>query len=253
MVANDKEAKKSAKSKSSDYQFEDEFGSDDIEGNEESFIDDGVNEGKSVSGNLNWFQKNKRLASALVAVVVLLLGYSLFSSNKNKTSSQIYKQPTARVSQVNNDQLLRTRSAVEQNQQKVNKLSSTLADNTQSVQQLQQQVSDLHNEIIELKTSLVGVNQALSAETDRLQSLSSEVSKPGLKRVAKKAVVHYPVYHLKAIVPGRAWIQAANGDDTTVRIGDRVAGYGRVVTISPDNGAVAMSSGKIITYGTTDS
>jgi hypothetical protein len=61
------------------------------------------------------------------------------------------------------------------------------------------------------------------------------------------------VYHLKALIPGRAWLQTREGATATVTLGDRLPGYGIIQTINTDSGIVTTSSGNVIVYGPKDS
>jgi intracellular multiplication protein IcmG len=61
-----------------------------------------------------------------------------------------------------------------------------------------------------------------------------------------------PIYHIKAIVPGRAWLETGSGRTTTVRVGNKLSGYGTVTYISARDGLVILSSGEVIQYGIND-
>ena len=59
-------------------------------------------------------------------------------------------------------------------------------------------------------------------------------------------------YHLKAILPGRAWVESSEGEAETVSVGDSIENYGQVTAIDPDQGIVSTASGKMIRYGERD-
>lgn len=65
------------------------------------------------------------------------------------------------------------------------------------------------------------------------------------QRVAKPRVY----YVLRALVPGRAWLQSGNGDAFTVKVGDLLYGLGKVTRIEADTGKVVTSSGWVINFG----
>ena len=59
-------------------------------------------------------------------------------------------------------------------------------------------------------------------------------------------------YTVQAIIPGRAWLRAKNGDTVTVAEGDDIKGIGRVTKIDPYDGVVEVNvQGRSVslTYG----
>lgn len=48
-------------------------------------------------------------------------------------------------------------------------------------------------------------------------------------------------YSVQAIIPGRAWLRANNGDTVTVAEGDEIKGVGRVTKIDPYDGVVELN------------
>lgn len=59
-------------------------------------------------------------------------------------------------------------------------------------------------------------------------------------------------YSVRAIVPGRAWIESPNGYKFSISVGDRVLGYGTVTQINADYGEVTFDGGDVIKYGSDD-
>jgi intracellular multiplication protein IcmG len=88
-------------------------------------------------------------------------------------------------------------------------------------------------------------------------SIQDEMQKAREKEQAQKKatqkVIKIPIYHVRAIVPNRAWLESDDGNTVTVKVGDRIYGYGKVELISPKQGMVVTSSGAIIQYGENDS
>lgn len=61
------------------------------------------------------------------------------------------------------------------------------------------------------------------------------------------------LYVVRAIVPGRAWIEGSIGGGAfTVMEGDRIPGTGIVAKVDAENGEVTMDTGEVIKYGTDD-
>ncbi len=55
-------------------------------------------------------------------------------------------------------------------------------------------------------------------------------------------------YIVQAIIPGRAWLKANNGQIITVGLGDMIPGFGKVTLIDPQNGFVRTDAGLTINY-----
>jgi intracellular multiplication protein IcmG len=143
-------------------------------------------------------------------------------------------QQTLAVETPNNTDVQRLTMQNQANQQSIASMQS-------QIQQMQTQMSDLTNTISALGTQIqVLANEIKAISTDRAVSGRSISTNPGI------------VYHLKALVPGRAWIQSPDGAATTVTLGDRLPGYGIIQMINTDQGIVTTSSGAIIQYGTKD-
>ncbi|HAF87135.1 MAG TPA: type IV secretion protein IcmG, partial [Legionellales bacterium] len=60
-------------------------------------------------------------------------------------------------------------------------------------------------------------------------------------------------YYIKAVIPGRAWLIAANGSTLTVSEGTNIKGYGMVKLIDSTQGRILTSSGRVIRFSQQDS
>lgn len=126
----------------------------------------------------------------------------------------------------------------------------------QQVQQNQVQIQQLQTSVQQLQTS---VGQMSNQMTTMAKSVTSMAAQPlsapvpkvvyTVRRIAPKP----PVYTVRAVVPGRAWLeQAKTGATLTVRTGDRVKGYGVITGINSRAGIVSTSSGRVIRFGPND-
>lgn len=135
--------------------------------------------------------------------------------------------------------------------------SNTLAELMQQNQNNQQAIAALQNQMQLLQTQLLQITNSLTTLTNQIQVVAEEVKAVSLDRsLMGRGLSFRPagkIYHLKALVPGRAWLQTAGGETTTVTIGDRLPGYGIVQMINTQQGIVTTSSGAIIGYGAKDS
>jgi intracellular multiplication protein IcmG len=155
-------------------------------------------------------------------------------------------------------------------QAQVQSLSEQNAKDTTQIQSVQADVARLNDTMNQLQLSLNTLNQSLASLSTDVTTIKTS---PDNKVVscgcgacgcgAKEAPVKHRhvrryygpgiVYHLKAVVPGRAWIQSNTGMLTTVKVGDSLSGYGVVKAINATQGWVGTSSGRIIQYGPYDS
>ena len=73
------------------------------------------------------------------------------------------------------------------------------------------------------------------------------------EQVTQVRPVRTGLYVVRAIVPGRAWIEGSIGGGVfTVMEGDRIPGTGIVIKVDAENGEVTMDTGEVIKYGTDD-
>lgn len=130
----------------------------------------------------------------------------------------------------------------------------------QEVESNREQLAELSSSLIQSQQSIENLNKNVSALISSLQEIDKKIpplpSKeihPAVKKAmkanaAKKKMI---VYHVKAIVPDRAWLESQDGDTVSVRVGDPLDGYGSVQAISPRQGIVVTSSA-VIRYGNND-
>jgi hypothetical protein len=116
---------------------------------------------------------------------------------------------------------------------------------TESVNKTQSTLDAMQNKIDDLTQS---VNQ-LSVQNESLKAM---MHKPKVKKIVKHVAQKMESYHIKAIVPGRVWLESDSGKVVTLRVGDSLAGYGMIQLISPQQGLVMTSSGMAIQYGVND-
>lgn len=119
----------------------------------------------------------------------------------------------------------------------------------------QQTIANLQAQVQQLQSQLGDMTNTISSLGSQIQILVNEIRAIGLDRAVagrSTAITQGIVYHLKALVPGRAWLEAPNGRATTVTIGDRLPGYGIIQMINTNQGIVTTSSGAVIEYGPKD-
>jgi intracellular multiplication protein IcmG len=129
----------------------------------------------------------------------------------------------------------------------------------QQINTEQSNLASVSNQINDLQSSISNVDSKISSLTASLQAMADIVAKQQASLAAKQAkqkainAAPKPIYYVKAMVPGRAWITTGNGETLTVSLGNNLPGYGRVEVIDPTQGTLITSSGAIIGYSPGDS
>lgn len=133
---------------------------------------------------------------------------------------------------------------------------------------VEQQASNNQAAIDKLTTQVTDMQTTLNTLTDRLSALSTTIETINTRLEAQAAAeaaakarllvrrvhrVPAPVYFVKAMVQGRAWLITGSGHIITVRVGDDLPGYGTVRSIDHSQGIITLSSGAIIGYSPGDS
>lgn len=126
------------------------------------------------------------------------------------------------------------------------------AGQNQSVMALQAHVSSLSNQLQMLtqQMEILACNPGALCPKAKKEALIPEKQYSVKKR---RRVVAQQVYHVKAVIPGRAWLESNFGNTTSVKVGDSLKNYGYIVSINTNTGNVDTSSGRVIKYGPNDS
>lgn len=144
--------------------------------------------------------------------------------------------------------------------QKVSAIDQSQQNVTAEVNSLGQQVSAVNNSMNNLNTQISNLNQVITNLSNQVVKQSEEISvlmtrsEPKRPKIVLHRVHTRPVvYHIQAVIPGRAWLIGTNGSTLTVREGTVVAGYGTVKLIDAMQGRIVTSSGHIIRFSQKDS
>ena len=161
-------------------------------------------------------------------------------------------------------QLKQLIQARKQQQQSHHQQQQSHNENIQSdIKAIRQQNSKILNELgkgqFGNQTSIMQINNHLKNLNKKINQVSAELAK--LKNVHTKTSSNnnnaassannqqnHQGYFVEAVIPGRAWLQAADGTTTTVSKGDTLPGYGKVKSINSYSGTVKTTRG-LIPYG----
>jgi len=135
------------------------------------------------------------------------------------------------------------------------------------LQVLSQEMESNREQIAELSSSFMQMQKTMDSLNKNIALLSTTVGDFGAKmqqisdnspKATKKTKVFpkrknkLPLYHVKAIIPERVWLESDSGETVSLKVGDNLSGYGVVQAIDPKEGIVTTSSA-VIRYGENDS
>lgn len=129
----------------------------------------------------------------------------------------------------------------------------------QEQRELQSHLQAFDSELSDIKSTLADVNSRLDNMNEQTQMLTTQQEaflqkqqKAETKRAKRKKAAPKPIYYVRAIIPGRVWLTLQDGSTLTLGVGDKLAGYGVITVIDPNQGTITLSSGAIIGYNPDD-
>lgn len=129
-------------------------------------------------------------------------------------------------------------------QSDIDQLNTTISTQQQNMDQMQNSINTLQESVTTLNATINDLSQKL---TEAVNKMPEKRVKPIAKPMAI-AQPPRPTYTIRALVPGRAWLQASDGQTITVVNGDQVPAYGSVQDIDLNAGQVVLTDGTIIGY-----
>lgn len=124
---------------------------------------------------------------------------------------------------------------------------------------LQSQLQTFDSDLSDIKSTLADLNSRLGDMNEQTQLLRTQQEaflqkqkKAETKLTEIKKSAPKPIYYVRAIIPGRVWLTLQDGSTLTLGMGDKLAGYGVITAIDPNQGTITLSSGAIIGYNPDD-
>jgi len=117
---------------------------------------------------------------------------------------------------------------------------------TMQTKSMQAQIQSLNTRVADMEAQ---INQLVQVLTRRNQNVSNPNSGSSMNGMPSSSVQHERspevkvAYNVQAIIPGRAWLKAENGETLTVAEGDLIRNVGRVTKIDPYDGVVEINTG----------
>jgi uncharacterized membrane-anchored protein YhcB (DUF1043 family) len=125
--------------------------------------------------------------------------------------------------------------------------------------ELQSHLQAFDSDLSDIKTTLADLNSRLADINEQIQTLHTQQEtflqkqqKAETKVAERKKSAPKPIYYVRAIIPGRVWLTLQDGSTLTLGMGDKLAGYGVITAIDPNQGTITLSSGAIIGYNPDD-
>ncbi len=144
-------------------------------------------------------------------------------------------------------------------QQKMSALELGQQSVRSEVSSVNSQLGGLTTNLGTLTAQIEQLNQTIASLTTKVAEQSQDIARLTAVRKAPKPrplarkMIQTTKYYIQAVIPGRAWLIAANGSTLTVREGTAVPGYGVIKLIDPNQGRVLTSSGQVIRFSQEDS
>jgi len=136
--------------------------------------------------------------------------------------------------------------------QKIAKVETDIQQDKVRLNNLDNNVSAMQENIATIDKNIKQVSSILQQEITQVEQLRKLAYKP-IKRHRASKKPSLIKYHIRALVPDQAWIESENGKySRTVKVGDKLAGYGAVEYILYKEGMILMSNGAYIQYGEND-
>lgn len=215
-------------------------------------------EGRTESLIPNWARDPKILSMAILSgmffyLVTHLLSYALGErTDKNASKPNVTEVSNAKISEISSrieQDKNNTKEKLSTFSQTVKNLSDDAKYNARNVGTNSSRITKLETDINNNTQQISEMNSSIIELTKSLEELKKNLSKPKIKKIAaKKIEIKLQTYHLRAMVSGRAWVEGEHGDYFTVKIGDMLPTYGRIVYMDDDTGIIKTTSGRDIKY-----
>jgi intracellular multiplication protein IcmG len=216
------------------------------------------------------------IAAVVLVLVIIFIVYSLMGGKKSQSVTTASTTPavTAPVTTTTSTpQIEQQEQAIQQ--VKVPTLSSTEKSDLAAVPDLEKAVEQMktvstnlaqsvsqaqfqnQTDITNLESSVSKLSDSLKQVTATVTTLSNAVyqqqqaqrqaayARQQASEKAAAAIRQRRDYFVDAVIPGRAWLKGIDGSTITVAVGNKLPGYGTVLSINPYSGVVKTSAGDI--------
>jgi hypothetical protein len=186
---------------------------------------------------------------------------------KTATASPVVSVPAPKppdnVTSVNNavQQVTQLNERLEINIHQIQHLEEVLQGITQTIAKLNTDISAMDNRLLALSNSTGNLSTDVGTIKNEMSTVKRVLGEEGVLDIhvppppshhgylkasqlaSARPKSSTPAYLVHAIIPGRAWLKANNGQIMTVTEGDTLGDYGKVLVIDAASGMVLTSSG----------
>lgn len=205
------------------------------------------------------FQDRKKLIFISGGVLLFIfLMMSIFGGSDDKHQEAALKvSPEMAIIKDQEGKMAKIEQNIEKMATFEKKFAALEAADQNRLTKLVSQVNILKDQLVNTQKQLADVRKIAYDQQAAVRMLTEKTSTESVKPSAEKPMVVPAMrtrvtYSIKAIVPGRVWLDSSKGNSMTVTVGDHLIGYGVVKKVDARLGQVFTSSGKVITYGEND-
>lgn len=220
-------------------------------------------------------ESRKKLLMLVGALVVIIVGYELvgvFISSSDTAKQPGSTQAAIAQRQQQAQHQFANHQKHQQTAQDLDQLARAHVEAVSSQNQLTQHLSQTKAQVATLSQNLTRLTSIVRQLSNKIDATDSEINSLGQNLNRQRALLksltdrvfhvsknsrnieQKPVYYVKALIPGRAWLtRTLDGSTITVSPGDRVSRLGRVVKIDVNRNVVMTSSGRAIRFSPQDS
>ena len=184
------------------------------------------------------------ILGVVVVIIILFIAYH-FAKNWNNPLNEI-----AHTTKVVTQPTVPTAPSGPSAGEVITELSTKIGGLDQTIDQQQQTISQLQSNMNTLQDSVNTLGTSINTITQQLSIINDKLTKPAPKPKAVPLPAAPPVVHyiVKAMVPGRAWLQAGDGTSLSVSVGSDVPTHGTVTQLDLNAGQVTTSDGSVFNY-----
>lgn len=217
-------------------------------------------EGRTESLIPSWARDPKILSMTILAGVFFylvshLLSYALGERNEKKADVAI-QQSKQKIDEISNRISTDSESTKQTLASFSDKVSDIKNNNDNTLKKVDAYAEKIDNIIADNKKTdddITALKAEISAITEKLSEINRKLTykKPGIKKYNQgKKPIKLETFTLRAMIHGRAWVENDKGSYMTVKVGDMLPTYGRIVYIDDQSGTLKTTSGRDIKFST---
>lgn len=205
--------------------------------------------------------KRKNILIALGVIIVIFVVYKIIdvaftpSTSRTRISAPAQQMVMTPISNAPTAQVSQQPIAAAPVDNRLNALEQQGNNNQAGIDKLNTEMADVQNTLAAMNAKLTDLTTAMQAVTAQYAEQQERLKMQEAAKHAKVSRRHWavrPIYYVRALVPGRAWLSTKNGGTVTVGLGGNLPGYGIVQVIDTNQGTVTTSTGAIIGYNPGD-